>query len=194
MMAHPIRLLSVVTVAVLAGCASPPTQTSNACAIFAQKSGFLSSWRGDAERVSRTYGVPVSVLMATIQAESNFDGRARPPRRTIFGFIPGRPISTAYGYAQALDGTWSDYQRVTGRHSARRNNFANAIEFVGWYHSESHRRHGIALNDAHRLYLAYHSGHAGYRRGVYRNRPEALRGARRAAEMAARYEAQLRGC
>jgi hypothetical protein len=194
MMAHPIRLLSVVTVAVLAGCASPPTQTSNACSIFAEKSGFLTSWRSDAERVSRTYGVPVSVLMATIQAESNFEARARPPRRTILGFIPGRRISTAYGYAQALDGTWADYQNNTGRHSARRNSFGSAIEFIGWYHADSSRRHGIARNDAYRLYLAYHSGHAGYRRGAYQNRPEALRGARRAAEMAARYESQLRGC
>lgn len=194
MKARSIRLLCIAAVAVLAGCASPPTRTADTCAIFAEKSGLLTDWRSDAERVAATYGVPVPVLMATIQAESNFDARARPPRRWALGFIPRGRISSAYGYAQALDGTWADYQSTTNRHGARRTSFADAIEFIGWYHADSARRHGIARNDAYRLYLAYHSGHAGYRRGAYQNRPEALRGARRAADMAARYAAQLQRC
>jgi hypothetical protein len=188
------RLLPVLAVLLLAGCATPPRSTGNTCAIFEQKNGLLTNWRRDAERASVEYGVPVPVLMATIQAESNFDGKARPPRRWILGFIPGKRASTAFGYAQALDGTWDEYQRRTGRHGARRHDFADAIRFIGWYHADSSRRLGVAKSDAYRLYLAYHSGHAGYERGAWRDRPEALRGAERAADMAKRYTAQMQRC
>ncbi len=178
----------------LAGCASPPRQTANTCAIFEQRSGLLTNWRRDAEKASAEFGVPVPVLMATIQAESNFEARARPPRRWILGFIPGKRASTAYGYSQALDGTWDDYRRRTGRGWARRDNFADAIHFVGWYHANSHRRNGIARNDTYRLYLAYYVGQTGYQRGAWRGDATAQRGAKRASDMAARYAAQLRRC
>lgn len=187
----PLALLAVLA---LAGCASAPRNTGNTCAIFEQRSGLVTNWRRDAERVSAEFGVPVPVLMATIQAESNFDPRARPPRRWILGFIPGKRISTAYGFSQALDGTWAEYQRRTGRTGARRDRFADAVHFIGWYHADSHRRLGIGRDDAYRLYLAYHSGHAGFERRVWEDRPEALRGARRAATMAKRYAAQLPRC
>ncbi|WP_427026534.1 transglycosylase SLT domain-containing protein (plasmid) [Aureimonas ureilytica] len=191
---HAKRLLPLLAVLALSGCASIPRNTANTCAIFAERSGFVTNWRRDAERASAEFGVPVSVLMATIQAESNFEARARPPRRWILGFIPGPRISTAYGYAQVLDGTWEDYQRKTGRYSDRRYDFADAIRFIGWYHANSARILGISKSDAYRLYLAYHSGHAGYGRGVWRDRPEALRGAKRAQTMASRYAAQLQRC
>ncbi|WP_152046271.1 transglycosylase SLT domain-containing protein [Aureimonas psammosilenae] len=193
MTGHATRLFALLAILTLGACASPPKNTGNSCAIFEQRSGLFTDWRGDAERVSAEFGVPVSVLMATIQAESNFKPNARPPR-TWFLFIPTGRISSAYGYAQALDGTWDEYRRRTGRSFARRDNFADAIHFIGWYHADTSRRLGISRSDAARLYLAYHSGHAGYEREVWRKRPEALRGARRAATMAARYEAQLRRC
>ena len=188
------RLLPLVAVLALSGCASAPKNTANTCAIFEQREGLFTNWRRDAERVSAEFGVPVPVLMATIQAESNFDPKARPPRRWFLGFIPGKRASSAYGFAQALDGTWAEYQRRTGRYAARRDKFADAVHFIGWYHANSHRRAGIDRTDAYSLYLAYHSGHAGYEREVWRNRPEALRGARRARDMAARYAAQLKRC
>jgi hypothetical protein len=189
-----LRLLPILAVLALAGCASAPKNTGNSCAIFEQRDGLFTDWRRDAERVSAEFGVPVSVLMATIQAESNFDPRARPPRRWILGIFPGKRPSTAFGFAQALDGTWDEYRRRTGRALARRDRFADAVHFIGWYHASTARRTGVARTDAYRLYLAYHSGHAGYERGVWRNRPEALRGAERASKMAARYAAQLKRC
>ncbi|WP_062111609.1 transglycosylase SLT domain-containing protein [Aureimonas sp. AU40] len=192
---HAKRLLPLlVALGLLSGCASIPRNTANTCAIFEERSGLLTDWRRDAERASTEFGVPVSVLMATIQAESNFEAGARPPRRWYLGFIPGKRISTAYGYAQALDGTWTEYQKRTGRYGDRRNDFADAIRFIAWYHADSNRRLGIAKTDAYRLYLAYHSGHAGYGRGVWRERAEAMRGAKRAQAMERRYAAQLRTC
>lgn len=191
---RPTLLLPLLAALALPGCASAPRNTGNTCAIFEERSGLVTNWRRDVTRVSAEFGVPIPVLMATIQAESNFEARARPPRRWILGFIPGKRPSTAYGFAQALDGTWSEYQVRTGRMGARRDRFSDAVHFIGWYHAESARRLGIARSDAYRLYLAYHSGHAGFERQVWQGRPEALRGARRAADMARRYAAQLPRC
>ena len=36
-------------------------------------------------------------------------------------------ISSAYGYAQVLDGTWGDYLKGPARNGAQRNNFNDAM-------------------------------------------------------------------
>jgi hypothetical protein len=189
-----MRAMLLAAMLALAGCASAPTNTANVCSVFDQKSGFVNNWYRDAKAAERQYGVPVPILMATINTESSYEARARPPRRKILGFIPGKRLSTAYGYSQALDGTWAEYQAKTGRWSARRNDFGDAVMFVGWYHNQSNQRNGIALNDMRNLYLAYYSGHGGYSRGSWRNSSIALRGADRAAAMADRYANQMRAC
>jgi Uncharacterized protein conserved in bacteria len=176
----------------LTACASAPSRINNACAIFEQRGGLFNNWARDAKRVEREYGVPVPVLMATIYVESGFQPYAKPKRKYILGIIPWGRISTAYGYAQALDGTWKTYQKDTGRWSASRSNFGDAIHFVGWYHNRSSRVNGIAPTDSYNLYLAYYAGHNGYKRGQFTS---AIRGAaQKSASMASRYEAQLRGC
>ncbi|PRX01226.1 UNVERIFIED_ORG: hypothetical protein BCL66_1414 [Martelella mediterranea] len=187
-------VFAVLCLATLTGCSTTVSNVGNSCAIFAQKNGFFENWRRDAEKASREYGVPVSVLMATIYVESSFDSHARPPRKKILGFIPGRRASSALGYSQALDGTWSEYKARTGQRGANRTDFGDAIYFIAWYHNQSHIRNGIALNDPYNLYLAYHSGHAGYSRGVWKSRPVAKSAAARAQKMTQIYEAQLRRC
>lgn len=178
----------------LAGCASAPKRIHNACAIFEQKDGLFNNWRSHAKAAEREFGVPVPVMMATIYVESSFQPYARPPRKKLFGFIPWKRQSTAYGYAQALDGTWARYQKETGRWSASRTSFKDAIHFVGWYHSTSNKRNGISLNDPYNLYLAYYSGHGGYARGVWKNNGPIKRAAAKSAKIASNYAAQLRGC
>lgn len=178
----------------LAGCATPPSHTRNACAIFDQRDSFFNNWRSATEHASRQYGVPVPIILATIYTESGFRHNARPPRTKLFGFIPWKRQSTAYGYSQALDGTWDRYQRETGRGGARRTNYADAVQFIGWYHRDSHEKAGIPLNDPYNLYLAYHSGVEGYKRGSWRSRPEATRGAKRFTDITYTYARQLQSC
>lgn len=190
-----LRFLPLALLLALGACASkPPSQINNVCAVFSQNDGWVTNWHRTATTTSAKYGIPVNVLMATIRMESSYESRARPPRRGGFLFFPGRPISTAYGYSQALDGTWGDYLRETGNRSARRTKFADAIDFVGWYHNKSVRTLGIAPTDTYNLYLAYHQGHAGYRRGSYRSKPAITNYARRTANMADRYASQMRAC
>lgn len=178
----------------LSACAKPPVQQRNACAIFEQRDGLVNNWRREAIKAEREYGIPVPILMATIYTESSFRHNARPPRNMIFGFIPGKRQSTAFGYSQALDGTWERYQRETGRWSARRTDFGDAVRFIGWYHRQSADKTGIALSDPYNLYLAYHSGHTGFLRGAYKKRPEALRGAKRFTDITYTYAKQLQQC
>lgn len=190
-----MRSVLIVTLMLsLSACATPPRNTRNACAVFDQRDGWFNNWRRAAQSTSREYGVPVSILMATIYTESGYRSDARPPRTKLLGFIPWSRPSTAYGYSQALDGTWDRYQRETGRGGARRGDFADAIRFIGWYHYQSHVKVGIPLDDPYSLYLAYYSGHDGYARGAWRSSATAQAGARRFTEISQTYARQLQSC
>ncbi|PZM12839.1 transglycosylase SLT domain-containing protein [Rhizobium tubonense] len=189
-----MRIAFVAPLVLLAGCASAPHEIRNTCAIFEQRDGLFNNWRRAAERTEREYGVPVPILMATIYAESGFNPYARPPRTKLFGFIPWTRPSSAYGYSQALNGTWSRYQGETGHWGASRTNFADAIDFVGWYHAQSHVQNGIALTDSYNLYLAYYFGHDGYAQGAWRSNADIQRSAQRVSGMTSLYRSQLRSC
>lgn len=178
----------------LAGCATAPRETRNACAIFEQRDGWFNNWQRAAEHAEREYGVPVPILMATIYTESGFRPNARPPRTKLFGFIPWKRQSTAYGFSQALNGTWSHYKQATGNWTARRTKFSDAVHFVAWYHNQSSKKNGISRNDAYNLYLAYYLGHGGYSKGAWRGNAQLQRAAQRSANMASAYEKQLRSC
>jgi hypothetical protein len=189
-----MRILAICLLLSLAACAAPPSQTRNACAIFEQRDGLFNNWRRAAEATEREYGVPVPVLMATIYVESSFRGRAKPPRTKLFGFIPWKRQSSAFGYSQALDGTWDRYKRETGRFAASRTSFSDAIQFIGWYHYQSHLQNGIELNDPYNLYLAYYVGHTGYSKGSWRGNSTAQRTAAKMSSITSTYAAQLQQC
>ena len=80
------------------------------------------------------------------------------------------------------------------RWRADRDEFADAVDFVGWYNHESSKILGLTTDDADRLYLAYHEGAGGYRRGSYRKKPGLLTIARRVDQRATRYASQLSTC
>lgn len=187
--------LALVAALAVAGCSStPPATINDVCAVFTERSGLLSNWYVDARRASDKYGIPVYVLMATMRVESGFDGDARPPRYKILGFIPWKRKSSAYGYAQALDGTWSEYREDTGQPFARRGDFGDSIDFIGWYHSRSVARNGVSPHDAYSLQLNYYAGWGGYANGSWRNNGSAKKSAARAASFAQDYRGQLAYC
>lgn len=186
---HSIILL--ISLTLLASCvASPPKNTSNICSMFEEK----RSWYKAALKSQKRWGVPVYVSMAFIKQESSYNGGAKPPRKKYFGFIPGRRPSSAYGYAQVLDGTWTDYKEAAGNWGARRNNFGDAVDFVGWYNNTSYRRNNLQRDDAYNLYLAYHEGHGGFSRGSYLNKTWLTNVARTVQNNSNRYQAQFQRC
>jgi len=169
---------------------SPPSNVNDVCAIFSEKSG----WYDDAADARKAWGSPISVMMAIMHQESKFKATARPPRKKIFGFIPGPRPSDAYGYSQALDSTWDGYKRSAGRYGADRDDFGDAVDFVGWYNHQSYKRSGIAKSDAYRMYLAYHEGQGGYNRGSYRNKQWLIDVAHKVDRRASSYRKQLNHC
>ena len=186
---QPVAALMIV--ALLPACVtSPPKQVDDVCHIFREKSG----WYGDAKESRARWGVPVSVSMAFMHQESRFVATAKPPRKKLWGVIPGPRPSDAYGYSQAKDSTWEWYQRSTGNYGADRDDFGDAIDFVGWYNNVSHKELGIDKQDAFRLYLAYHEGHGGYRKQSYRSKDWLVDVARKVDRQARRYDSQLQEC
>ena len=167
-----------------------PRNLDNACSIVKQRSNYLSAMK----RTARKWGVPVHVQMAVIYQESKFIGNNRTPIQYIVGVVPMGRQSSAYGYAQALDATWKEYQRAEGGRGAKRDDIRDATDFMGWYMSQSNEELGIPLTDARNQYLAYHDGRSGYRRGTYRSKSWLVRIADQTAVRAETYRTQLASC
>ncbi|PLS22669.1 transglycosylase SLT domain-containing protein [Neptunicoccus cionae] len=185
-----ILIAILILTACSGGRSDPPRNLDNACSILDEKRG----WSRDLKKVERKYGVPGEVILATIYHESHFKSHARTPRKFTLGVIPMGRQSSAYGFAQAIDGTWDWYKRATGNRGAKRHNFDDAVDFMGWYMNESTKRNGIAKTDAYNQYLAYHQGHTGYKRGSYRNQQWLLNVAAKVQARAILYGAQLNTC
>ena len=187
-------LCALILVLVLAGCSSryssAPQQMDNACSVLKQRPKFSRAFRASEQK----WGVPIHVMMATIHQESKFIKNAKTPRKYLLGIIPRGRVSSAYGYAQALDGTWNEYRQKTGRRWAQRDNIGDAADFIGWYMTTSKRRNGVALSDARNQYLNYHEGHSGYARGSYKRKRWLMLVADKVAKRASQYRTQLRHC
>jgi len=191
---HLNKVVFIVLAVGLAACATQPSNINDVCAVLEQQDGWISSWQRSAKKAERRHGVPMAILLATIRKESGFKSNARPPRTQLLGFIPWKRQSSAYGYAQALDGTWDQYKRERGGFSSSRDDFDDAVDFVGWFHGKTVATYGVAPNDAYSLYLAYYSGWSAFGKGTWRSNAGLKRTARDTAEMAVRYSAQLASC
>ena len=185
-----VRLLAISYILLLIACASPPQNTGNICNLFDDK----RNWFRAARQAEERWGVPIPVSMAFIQQESGFAGRARPARKKILGFIPGPRPSSAFGFAQAQDSTWDDYRKMSGNGIARRSNFADAVDFVAWYNHNSYRINNIAKDDAYNLYLAYHEGNTGFKRGSYQGKAWLIDVARKVQVNTIVYDLQFQQC
>ena len=146
---------------------SAPRNLDNACAIVDERPQYYRAMK-DAER---RWGIPIHVQMATFHQESKFIGNARTPHRFALGVIPMGRQSSAYGYSQALDGTWEEYEDAQRRYGARRDRIDDAADFMGWYMDESTQKLGISKYDAQAQYLAYHEGRSGYANQSYLGKP-----------------------
>lgn len=169
---------------------SPPRDVNNICAIFEEK----DDWYDYADDAQDEWGSPIPVMMAIMHQESRFKADARPPRGKLLGFIPWVRPSSAYGYSQAKTTTWDEYEDDAGRFGADRDDFGDAIDFIGWYNHQSRKRSGLSLYNTYGLYLAYHEGHGGYNRATYLQKPWLMTVARKVEAQANTYQAQLAGC
>lgn len=187
-----LRLVVIIMLSLLmVACSTPqPKNIKNVCAMYDE----YYDWYLAADAVEQRWGIPPHVTMAFIYQESKFIDDARPPWQWFMWIIPLGRASSAYGYAQALDGTWEEYQRKTENWGADRDEFEDAVDFIGWYNHKSIRRNRINPHDAYSLYLAYHEGQGGFARGTYKNKQWLLNVARKVDAMAGAYRGQLTSC
>ena len=188
------RFAFIATLVVLSSCSghdAPPSTVADACRMQQERPHWFMAMNDAQAR----WGVPVAVQLATISRESSFRYDAQPTKRVGSGIFSRKvPRSSAYGYAQALDGTWEWYVRETGRSGADREDFADSADFIGWYMNLNSRLNGVPLNDAYNQYLAYHEGKTGYAKGSWRKKAWLPAVARDVQSWAARYDQQLRLC
>ena len=176
---------------VLMSCASqPPKEMDNLCKIFKEK----RHWYKAAKHAEKKWGAPIQVPMAMMYQESSFVSNAKPPKNYILGVIPWGRKSSAFGYSQAKTGTWDDYVRETGNRWANRDNFSDAIDFMGWFIYKTHKVNKVSKWDAHAQYLNYHEGWGGYRRGTYKKKTWLVSVAAKVNSRASRYGAQYNSC
>ena len=187
-----IASMVAVAVGTLVACVStsPPSNSDDICRIFDEK----RSWYRSAARSEKKWGIPIPTMMAVIYKESSFRATARPPRKKILGFIPGRRLSTSLGYSQAKEETWDDYVKATKNRTASRTNFADSIDFVGWYLNRTVKHLGVATTNTEALYASYHAGLTGYQSGAWRNSPGIRNSVARFQRQVQQYERQLRTC
>jgi hypothetical protein len=186
-----LGIIVVVAVSFLTACATaPPRQTNNICGIFSEK----RSWYKAAKKSEQRWGSSIPIMMAFMHQESRFVSKAKPPRKKILGFIPGPRKSSAYGYSQAQTGTWKWYQKSTGNWSADRDDFQDAIDFIGWYNTQTKKQNGVGLSNVYSLYLAYHEGHGGFKKKSYNKKPWLKTVAKKVAAQSKKYAKQLRSC
>jgi hypothetical protein len=174
----------------LTACATPPPKNpDNICEIFYEN----RDWYYAAQDMNEKWGTPIHVPIAMMYQESSFIHNAAPPME-YFLFIPIGRASDAYGYAQAKTMTWDDYQRETGNSWADRDDFADAIDFMGWFTAKTHKINGVSKWDAYAQYLNYHEGWGGYRNKSYNKKAWLVKVARKVDKRSKQYARQLKGC
>lgn len=176
---------------VISGCATaPPSQPGDLCSVFSE----YRDWYEAAVDTRDKWGAPVHVSMAIMKQESSFRSDAAPPMQYFLGFIPIGRASDAYGYAQAKDAVWGEYVSEAGGWFADRDEFEDAIDFIGWYIDKTYRVNNVSKWDAYNQYLNYHEGMGGYRRNSHQKKLWLLKVARKVDNQAKSYSQQYWGC
>ena len=187
---HLIRINLFLMILTLCSCASAPTNVNDGCSLLSEN----VRWYDHANETKSKWGVSIGTQLAFIRQESGFDENAQPPRTTIFWFIPWTRLSSAYGYAQVLDGTWDWYKKDTGNVDADRDEFADSSDFIGWYITTNSNKLGISKTDDVSQYLAYHEGHNGFIAKSYLKKSGLMATAKKVARNSKLYSKQIIAC
>ena len=153
----------------------------NICNVIEKHPG----WYHAAKVSQRKWGVPVAVQMAIIHQESHFKADAK------------NPTSTAFGYAQAVNEIWHTYKEHVSQVSdtkQKRNVFADATNFIGWYAHSMKKQIHISPKNAFDLYLAYHDGGGGYVTDLHKPHVPTRLLADEVQSVASEYRSQLASC
>ena len=174
----------------LASCSSVPKYPTNACKIFGEN--YL--WYKSAKKSSKTYGVPIHIILAFVNKESGFNRWAKPKRTRLFKVIPYKRPSSSFGYSQAVKKTWQQYKTETNNPLALRTRFKDSVMFIGWYMNKTNKINKIPLDDSYRQYLNYYLGWGNYAKKVYKTDKKAIIFAKNVEKQSKIYKNQLIEC
>ena len=183
-------LLSIISIYVMSCSSMKIDNTANSCILFKEKKNWYKSTKKSYEK----WEVPIALQLAIINQESSFQQFAKPKRKILFSFIPGRRPSTAFGYAQVTNPTWNWYKSRTGNKNASRANFYDITDFIGWYVEQSNKMLGISKKDAFNQYLAYHEGQGGWKKQSYKSKKWLIEVAKNVEINTNKYNNQLIQC
>ena len=185
------KIILILSLLFLVACGhTVPRNVANSCDMLDQKSG----WYKAAKKTEKKYGTPIHVQLAIIRQESSFKYNAKTEHNYLLWVIPWGRKSSAYGYAQVKDETWDWYKDKTGNKGADRDDFKDAVDFVGWYTDVSQKTLGISKWDAYNQYLAYHEGHGGFKRKSYLKKKWLMDVAKKVDRYSKTYAVQLKTC
>tara|TARA_Y100001970_G_scaffold290981_1_gene426540 strand:+ start:2422 stop:3021 length:600 start_codon:yes stop_codon:yes gene_type:complete len=182
------KIIFILLLFLISSCSSVPKNTSNSCSIFSEK--YL--WYKHAKKAEQKWGTPISLQLAIIKMESDFDMLAKPPRQKIFKVIPYKRPSSSFGYSQAVKGTWRQYKNETGNKLAIRNRFKDSVDFIGWYTNKTKKILNVPLSDSYRQYIAYHEGWGNFKN--YKKNQKVMLLAKKVDKYSNKFKSQLRKC
>ena len=182
------NILLFILIFFIASCSSIPKNTADGCSIFSER--YL--WYKHAKKTERKWGTPISLQLAIIKMESDFDWLAKPPRHKLFKVIPYKRKSSSLGYSQAVKGTWEQYKNETNNPIATRVRFKDSVDFIGWYTNKTEKILKISKKDAYRQYLAYHEGWGNYKN--YKKNAKVVSLAKKVEQQTNKYRKQLTDC
>ena len=189
-----MRLLIILLLTISSSCSfisKNKFSQDHACSIIESK----RAWKRAVLKSWQKWGISPGMQLSFVLTESNFRPRAKTPKTYFLGFFPTGRLSSAFGYAQAIDSTWDSYkQSSSGNRFSSRTDFSDSVDFIGWYAHKTTKKLNIKKSDVYNQYLAYHQGHQGYLRGSYKNKPNLLAVAKRTKKNAEKYNLQLKNC
>ncbi|MFT5657288.1 MAG: hypothetical protein ACI9KN_000561 [Gammaproteobacteria bacterium] len=181
--------LAIVFMSIASCAVYQPRDPNNICHIFYGE----PDWYEAAVNAKKKWSTSIPGMMAIMHQESRFVGHAEPERDWFLWIIPLPRKSSAYGYAQAQDPVWDEYT-ADGHAFDVRDDFDDAINFIGWYMHGSTRALGIKKPDIYSQYLAYHEGRGGFRQKSYNQKPWLKAVAAKVTRRSQRYQSQLKTC
>ena len=182
------KLIILFSFLFISACSSIPKNTADGCSIFSER--YL--WYKHAKKTERKWGTPISLQLAIIKMESDFDWLAKPPRNKLFKIIPYKRKSSSLGYSQAIKGTWEQYKNETNNTLATRVRFKDSVDFIGWYTNKTEKILKISKKDSFRQYIAYHEGWGNYKN--YKRNAKVISLAKRVERQTNKYRKQLFNC
>ncbi len=163
---------------------------NNACEMLKENHDWLIATNNSYQK----WGTPISVQLSFVYHESSFVHDARPFKKDSRYPFGKKYLSTALGFSQALNGTWGDYLKETTIKNPDRTNFGHSVDFIGWYNKKSFKSLSIKPSDAYNLYLAYHEGRGGWKKGYHLKQPWLMNYAKSVQKKANEYSSQINKC